>query len=165
MAGKNRKAVPDREFGWLHRDVFRLFKRAWENRLRASGTGITMPQSRVFAELRQQDGVTQTELADLVMMEKAPLGRLLDRMEELGLITRRPDPADRRVRRVYLTDAIDGFHDELWDAAFGMFGDALKGFTAEEYETLVAMLRRIKENLEAVERNTPQEESASRADA
>ncbi|MDP1627559.1 MarR family winged helix-turn-helix transcriptional regulator [Parvibaculum sp.] len=165
MTGKDRKAMPDREFGWLHRDVFRLFKRAWETRLRASGTGITVPQSRVFAELRQQDGVTQTELADLVMMEKAPLGRLLDRMEELRLIERRPDPADRRVRRVYLTDAIDGFHDELWDAAFGMFDDALKGFTAEEYETLVAMLRRIKENLEAVERNTPHEERTGRAEA
>lgn len=151
MPGKDRKAVPDQEFGWLHRDVFRLFKRAWETRLRASGTGITMPQSRVFAELRGRDGLTQTELADLVMMEKAPLGRLLDRMEELRLIERRPDPADRRVRRVYLTDAIDGFHDDLWEAAFGMFGDALKGFTAEEYETLVAMLRRIKDNLEAVD--------------
>lgn len=151
MPGKDRKAVPDQEFGWLHRDVFRLFKRAWETRLRASGTGITMPQSRVFAELRGRDGLTQTELADLVMMEKAPLGRLLDRMEELRLIERRPDPADRRVRRVYLTDAIDGFQDDLWEAAFGMFGDALKGFTAEEYESLVAMLRRIKDNLEAVD--------------
>jgi DNA-binding MarR family transcriptional regulator len=145
------KAVPDQEFGWLHRDVFRLFQRAWDKHLRASGTGITVPQSRVFAELRQQDGLTQTELADLVMMEKAPLGRLLDRMEELRLVERRSDPSDRRVRRVYLTSAIDDLYDGLWDAAFAMFGSALDGFTAAEYETLLDMLHRIKVNLEAAE--------------
>lgn len=149
--GKTKRANPGQEFGWLHRDVFRLFQRAWDRHLRASGTGITVPQSRVFAELRQQDGLTQTEIADLVMMEKAPLGRVIDRMEEQGLVTRRPDPADRRVRRVYLTGALDSLHDPLWEAAFGMFGTALDGFTEEEYETLLDMLTRIKANLEAAE--------------
>lgn len=155
MQSDDSKALPDQEFGWLNRDVFRLFQKAWDKHLRASGTGITVPQSRVFAELRQRDGLTQTELADLVMMEKAPLGRLLDRMEELALVERRPDPADRRVRRVYLTGRIDEFYDEfydeLWGAAFAMFGTALEGFTAAEYETLLDMLRRIKTNLEAAE--------------
>mgnify|MGYP000072761395 FL=1 len=151
---KDAKALPDQEFGWLHRDVFRLFQKAWDKHLRASGTGITVPQSRVFAELRQRDGLTQTELADLVMMEKAPLGRLLDRMEELSLVERRPDPSDRRVRRVYLTGRIDEFYDELWGAAFAMFGTALEGFTAAEYQTFLGLLRRIKANLEAAEAET-----------
>ncbi|MBO6678694.1 MarR family transcriptional regulator [Parvibaculum sp.] len=151
MQSDDSKARPGQEFGWLNRDVFRLFQKAWDKHLRASGTGITVPQSRVFAELRQRDGLTQTELADLVMMEKAPLGRLLDRMEELSLVERRPDPSDRRVRRVYLTGRIDEFYDELWGAAFAMFGAALEGFTAAEYETLLDMLHRIKVNLEAAE--------------
>ena len=142
-------AAPNEEFGWLQRDVFRLFQRAWDRHLRASGTGITVPQSRVFAALRQCDGLTQTEIADLVMMEKAPLGRVIDRMEEQGLVTRRPDPADRRVRRVYLTPALDEIQDRLWAAAFAMFGAALDGFTAAEYETLLRMLARMKANLEA----------------
>lgn len=142
-------ANPDEEFGWLHRDVFRLFQRAWDRHLRASGTGIAVAQSRVFAALRQRDGLTQTELADLVLMEKAPLGRTIDRMEELGFIERRPDPADRRVRRVYLTAKLDEMQERLWAAAFAMFGVALDGFTAREYETLLGMLRRMKANLEA----------------
>lgn len=148
---KTRKAKPDQDFGWLHRDVFRLFQRAWDSRLRASGTDVTVPQSRVLAELRVRDGLTQTEIADLVMMEKAPLGRVIDRMEERGLVTRRPDPADRRVRRVYLTAELDKLYDPLWEAAMEMFDAALDGFTAEEYETLVSMLNRIKTNLEAAE--------------
>lgn len=168
MAARQAKASPDQDFGWLHRDVYRLFQRAWDRHLQASGTGITVPQSRVLAELRQRDGLTQTEIADLVMMEKAPLGRTIDRMEEVGLVVRRPDPADRRVRRVYLTDALDRLYDPLWGAAFAMFDVALEGFTQEEYGALLAMLRRIKENLEAAERNeapAANGEQAPRAEA
>lgn len=157
MSGGKVKATPDQDFGWLHRDVYRLFQRAWDRHLQASGTGITVPQSRVLAELRQRDGLTQTEIADLVMMEKAPLGRVIDRMEEVGLVVRRPDPADRRVRRVYLTDALDRLYDPLWGAAFAMFDVALEGFTPEEYAALLDMLRRIKENLEAAEREPGEE--------
>lgn len=171
LAGrKTKKAKPDQEFGWLQRDVFRLLQRAWDRHLRASGTGVTVPQSRVLAELRLRDGLTQTEIADLVMMEKAPLGRVVDRMEEQGLVERRPDPADRRVRRVYLTGAFDELHDPLWAAAFGMFEAALDGFTDEEYRALLSMFQRIKANLEAVEAggeagegHTRQEERPPRA--
>lgn len=144
-------AVPDEAFGWLQRDVFRLFQRAWAAELRRSGTGITPPMSRVLAELRRHDGLTQTELADAVEMEKAPLGRILDRMEEQGLVARRADPADRRVRRVCLTPKLDAMQDELWKAAFAMFGTALRDFTPAEYDTLLDMLQRMKSNLEAVE--------------
>lgn len=151
MSAGKAKIEPDQEFGWLQRDVYRLFQRAWDRHLQASGTGINVAQSRVLAELRQRDGLTQTELADLVMMEKAPLGRVIDRMEEVGLVIRRADPADRRVRRVYLTDALDRLHGPLWEAAFAMFGTALKDFTPEEYATLVALLQRIKANLEAAD--------------
>lgn len=163
MSGGKAKATPDQDFGWLHRDVYRLFQRAWDRHLQASGTGVTVPQSRVLAELRQRDGLTQTEIADLVMMEKAPLGRTIDRMEEVGLVVRRPDPTDRRVRRVYLTDAIDRLYDPLWDAAFAMFGVALEGFTPEEYDALLGMLRRVKENLEAAERKPGEEHQGERA--
>ena len=165
MSGGKVKATPDQDFGWLHRDVYRLFQRAWDRHLQASGTGITVPQSRVLAELRQRDGLTQTEIADLVMMEKAPLGRVIDRMEEVGLVVRRPDPADRRVRRVYLTDALDRLYDPLWGAAFAMFDVALEGFTPEEYAALLDMLRRIKENLEAAEREPGEELQGERTAA
>ena len=80
MSAGKAKASPDQDFGWLHRDVYRVFQRAWDRHLQASGTGITVPQSRVLAELRQRDGLTQTEIADLVMMEKAPLVHVIDLM-------------------------------------------------------------------------------------
>jgi DNA-binding MarR family transcriptional regulator len=143
-----------RTFGWTLHDVFRLFQRSWNQRLRASGTGISPAQCRVLTTLYVQDGLTQTELADEIEMEKAPLGRLLDRLEELGFITRRPDPSDRRVRRVYQTEKSEALDEPMWGAARGMFDTALQGLTQEELETLLSLLDRLKQNLLAGEEQT-----------
>lgn len=140
-----------RHFGWTLHDVFRLFQRAWGRRLRESGTGISPAQSRVMAELYRQGGLTQTALAEGVEMEKAPLGRLLDRMEELGFIERKPDSTDRRVRLVYPTEKSDTLDEPMWCAARGMFETALQGLTPEETATLMSLLERMKQNLLAEE--------------
>lgn len=142
---------PDEAFGWLHRDVYNLLRKAWARRLQASGTGINPAKSRILAELRERDGLTQTELADAVEMEKAPLGRLLDALEAQRLIERRNDPADRRVRRVYITPRIEEVTAPLWQAAFGMFENAVKGFTPAEYAQLMDFLERMKSNLQETE--------------
>jgi len=142
---------PDETFGWLHHDVYRLFRKAWARRLAASGTGINPAKSRILAELRRRDGLTQTELAEAVEMEKAPLGRLLDALEAQGLVERRNDPADRRVRRVHVTPLIEELTGDLWQAAFGMFDTAVRGFSPAEYAQLMEFLERIKANLQDAE--------------
>ena len=60
--------------------------------------------------LYAKEGVTQSELADLMELEKLTLGRLLDRLEEKEWVERRADELDRRVNRLFLTDKV---HDEL----------------------------------------------------
>lgn len=140
-----------RAFGWTLRDVFRLFQRAWNRRLRESGSGLSPAQSQVLGALRQHDGLTQTELADEIGVEKAPLGRLLDRMDELGLVERRSDPGDRRVRRVYYAARAEAMEPEMWRAAFDMFEVALDGLTVGERRTLLDLLGRLKQNLLAAE--------------
>lgn len=140
-----------RQFGWTFHDVFRLFQRAWARRLRESGTGVSPAQSRVMAELYRQGGLTQTALAEGVEMEKAPLGRILDRMEELGFIERKADSADRRVRLVYATAKSDTLDEPMWCAARDMFDVALQGLTQAERATLMSLLERMKQNLLAEE--------------
>lgn len=134
-------------FGWVLRDVFRLFSRAWNRRLKDVRGDITPPQSQILGALKVSDGLTQTELADEAEMEKAPLGRHLDRMEQMGLIERRPDPTDRRVRRVYYSANAEALEPEMWRAAFDMFEVALGDLTVKERRTLLSLLGRLKQNL------------------
>jgi DNA-binding MarR family transcriptional regulator len=139
--------IPHRDFAWALHDVFRLFQRAWNRRLKASGTGISPAQCRVLATLYREGGCTQTELAEDVEMDKAPLGRLLDRMEELGFVERRADPSDRRVRRVYQTGAAEMLDEPMWSVASGLFERALNGLTPVQIATLMALLEHLKQNL------------------
>lgn len=136
-----------RQFAWTLHDVFRLFQRSWNRRLRESGLGISPAQSRVLTEIHKHGGQTQTAIAENVEMEKAPLGRILDRLDELGLIERRPDPNDRRVRLVFQTEKAECLDEPMWGTARGLFECALKDFSAEDMQLLISLLDRLKENL------------------
>jgi MarR family transcriptional regulator for hemolysin len=65
--------------------------------------GLTYPRARALFRLAKRQNMTQTELAFELELEQATLVRLLDRMEENGLIERRPDPNDRRAKLITLT--------------------------------------------------------------
>jgi DNA-binding MarR family transcriptional regulator len=143
-----------KRFAWTLHDVFRLFQRGWARRLRSSGLGISPAQSRVMTEIHQQGGLTQTAIADSVEMEKAPLGRLLDRLEEMGLIERRPDPSDRRARLVFHTQKAESLDEPMWGAARSLFETALEGVSEQEVLVLLSILDRLKQNLLAEEART-----------
>jgi DNA-binding MarR family transcriptional regulator len=70
-----------------------------------SGHDITLPQFDVLATLRFSEGVTQQELAERLLVTKGNVCGLLDRLERLGWVERRPDPKDARANRLHLTAA------------------------------------------------------------
>lgn len=137
----------ERAVAWLHNDVFRLSQKRWNRVLKDSGAGLTAAQSRILTILERSAGLTQTELAEEAEMEKAPLGRLLDRMEEIGLIERRADPEDRRVRRVYQSAGVDKLEVPVWLAARRMLEISLADFSEEDITAMINLLRRMKKNL------------------
>lgn len=131
--------------GWLFHDIHRLLGKSFESRI--VGMGLTRAQWRVLIALKREDGQTQTELADLVEMEKAPIGKILDKLEKGGWITRRGDPDDRRARRVYCTAKIERHLTGIAEAARAMFAEALAGMREGEVKTLIDRLQRMKRNL------------------
>jgi DNA-binding MarR family transcriptional regulator len=136
--------------GWLLHDVHRLFGKDFEERIK--DLGLTRSQWRVLMTLQRTDGgQTQTELADLSEIEKAPLGKTLDRLEESGWIVRKDDPTDRRARRVYATAKIDKFFPQLAAAAKGTFARTLQGVRQNEVKDLIARLQKLKRNLGGAE--------------
>jgi DNA-binding MarR family transcriptional regulator len=114
---------------------------------RVKSLGLTRSQWWVLNHLYRNDGVTQTELADLLEIEKPTLGRLLDRLEAKGWVRRKDDASDRRAWRVYLTDEIAPAMRELRTVAAELRRDALAGLSAAERERFVDTLLAIKANL------------------
>ncbi len=140
---------PSRGFGFLVHDVARLLRREFDRRAREMG--LTRAQWAVIAHLRRNEGINQAGLAELVEIAPITLARLLDRMEAAGWIERRPDPADRRARRLYLTDRARAELKVVRKVAREVRAKALAGLTAEDTARLMAALTQVKANLLAAE--------------
>jgi MarR family transcriptional regulator, transcriptional regulator for hemolysin len=89
--------------GFLLHDVARLLRKRFEQNAR--GSGLTRSQWQVLAYLAHNEGINQSGLADLIDVEPMTLGRIVDKLETLGLIERYPDPSDRRAWLLRLTPA------------------------------------------------------------
>ena len=94
-----------RNFGFILHDVARLMRVTYDRRMRA--IGLTRSQWWVLTHLYRNDGVTQSELADILEIEKPSLGRLLDRLESNGWVRREEHAGDRRAKRVFLADEVE----------------------------------------------------------
>ena len=134
-----------RNFGFLLNDVARLMRTAYDRRIRK--LGLTRAQWWVLTHLYRSDGASQTELAEILEIEKPTLGRLLDRLEAKGWVRREHDASDRRVWRVHLTDEVEPALRTMRKIAAELRRDALTGISAAERERFVDTLLAIKENL------------------
>jgi MarR family transcriptional regulator, transcriptional regulator for hemolysin len=91
--------------GALLFDVARLIRRRFERRARQSGLPLTRHQARALMSIARQEGLSQAAIATLLDIEPIVLVRMLDRLNEEGLVERRHHPTDRRIRTLWLTPA------------------------------------------------------------
>ncbi len=138
-----------RNFGFILNDVARLMRVAFDRRVKA--LGLTRSQWWVLNHLFRNNGATQSELADILEIEKAPLGRLLDRMQAKGWIKREEHATDRRAKCVFLTDEVEPAVKTMRAAAADLRRDALANFDSNDRERFVDMLLAIKANLTGLE--------------
>jgi MarR family transcriptional regulator for hemolysin len=117
---------------------------------RAKSRGTTRAQWIVLFRLRQQEGLSQVDLADVLELQPISLVRLLDRLVEQGLLERRHDPRDRRANRLFLTAAGRQLVDDLDDLRDAVSTDVLQDITIEALETTLGALRQIKERIKGI---------------
>lgn len=108
--------------------------------------GLTCAQFRVVAGIAHQRAHTLSEFARYLDYDSGAMKRLLDRVEEKGLIRRVPCPADRRALNLELTDAARDLYPQLMEAVSRVNQRMLQGFSAEEEKQLENMLLRIQAN-------------------
>jgi DNA-binding MarR family transcriptional regulator len=133
------------DLGFLIGDTARLMRRAFDERVRTKG--ITRPQWRVLGLLNRFGGSSQVALAEMMDVEPITLGRMIDRMQDAGLVERRADPNDRRAWRVFLTPSGESRLEDLKPLANELFDDAVSGLTDSQQAELEAMLDIIRLNL------------------
>ena len=129
---------------YLLSDSARLLRRAFDARVRA--LGMTSRQARLLLILHVTEGENQGYYAELLEVEPISLTRMVDRMEEAGLIERRRDPADRRAWRLFLTDRSRCVIDQVRDSLTGLEDEMLAGLEPQQREALGQMLESIREN-------------------
>jgi MarR family transcriptional regulator for hemolysin len=88
---------------FLLHDVARIMRTRFDQWARVYG--MTRAQGVILVRLERQPGISQNEMAAICEVEPITIGRLVDRLETRGLIERRADPSDRRVRRLHLLPA------------------------------------------------------------
>jgi DNA-binding MarR family transcriptional regulator len=133
---------------YLLSDSARLLRRAFDLRVRAKG--VTGPQARLLLVLGLHEGQNQGFYAEQLDVEAITLGRMLDRMEEAGLIERRRDPADRRAWRVHLTAAGQDLLPHLREDIAPMVEAMLAGVSAADRDRLAALLEQVRANLNTI---------------
>ena len=138
-----------RSLGFLVHDVARLMRRAFDRRVKH--LGLTRSQWFVLVHLYRTDGQTQRHLAQELDMERAPLSKLLDRLESGSWIERRADPDDRRANRVYITNKIDPIMNEIISVGETLTDDIFSGIDKSAREEFLSVLVKAKSNLIAKE--------------
>ena len=139
-----------RSLGFLVHDVARLMRREFDRRVKH--LGLTRSQWFVVAHLFRTDGQTQRNLADELDMQRAPLSKLLDRLETGGWVERRADPDDRRANRIYITKKIDALMIEGVAVGENLINDIFSGIDEGAREEFLTVLAQAKSNLTDMEK-------------
>ncbi|SCB30551.1 MarR family winged helix-turn-helix transcriptional regulator [Rhizobium multihospitium] len=124
----------------------RAFSRLGERRVKALGFNIG--QLPVLYMLRNGAQMSQKDLAKFAKIEQPSMAQMLARMERDGLIRRVPDPADGRSSLVSLTEAAIAKLPAARQALEEGRERVLSGFSTDEVQTLVQLMRRLNQNLD-----------------
>ena len=117
---------------------------------RAKSRGTTRAQWIVLFRLRENEGLSQVDLADVLELQPISLVRLLDRLVEHGLLERRHDPKDRRANRLFLTSKGKKLVDDLDSLRDAIATEMFHDLSDKTLQTSLDTLREVKERIKAL---------------
>lgn len=131
--------------GFLISDVTRLMRKGFDRKVR--DLGLTRPQWRVLVYVLDNEGLSQSELARRLELERAPLGQLVRALENLRLVSRRRSTEDAREWIVEAGEMAEGVLPQLTAAASWLNEITFQGITPAERQILLRLLERMRSNL------------------
>ena len=139
---------PEDSIGRLIADVSGRLLAAFDEEM--TGKGITGAQWVILMRIANGCGTTAAELCRFSRYDTGSMTRMLDRLEEKGLICRSRSSTDRRIIRLELTEAGRALYPLLPPVAVKVLNTHLKGFTQAELELFKGFLQRMRANSEAL---------------
>ena len=109
--------------------------------------GLHVGQEMLLSSLWEKEGLTQTELADCMMIQSATVTNMLQRMERSGFVERRPDAKDQRISRVYATEKGRGLEEAVEEQWGRLEQESFAGFSVEERVLLRRLLLQVYRSL------------------
>ena len=139
------KEIFEENIGLLIHDVARLLRVLYDRQM--ASIGLTRSQWWLLTYLFFKDGINQSELAILMDIEKAPLSRLLDRMEMKGWVIRKNENKDRRIKNIYLSESVKPLISSMREKAANYRGESLSILTDSDLNKLKDILQILKKDL------------------
>ena len=139
------KEIFEENIGLLIHDVARLLRVLYDRQM--ASIGLTRSQWWLLTYLFFKDGINQSELAILMDMEKAPLSRLLDRMEKKGWVSRKNESKDRRTKNIYLSESVKPLISSMRDKASAYRSESLSILNDKDINKLKDILQILKKDL------------------
>lgn len=126
-------------------EISRLWPRVsrrFHDRLRQAYRDSDLPPLALglLRQLREQPGLTVSDLARRTMVAKSYISRTVDQLVSLGCVERQVDAADQRLIRLYVTAAADSVTAELTAVSERAWGEALAGLSEADLQKVVAAL-------------------------
>ena len=109
--------------------------------------GLYNGQEIILLLLQQEDGQSQTALAEKLYIQPATLTKSLDRMERSGLSQRRPHPDDRRITQVHITERGQELCSSINEVWQNLNMETFGVLTSEEQDNLRLLLEKVRTNL------------------
>lgn len=141
------RTIDPESFGFLVTDVARLLRAETDRRINGSGLELTHGEARALAHAARAGAVRQNVLAERMGIEAMTLSGQLDRLEARGLITRSPDPSDRRAKLIEIAGDADTMLLRIQKIAVDVRSEVTDDLDAEEWAKFMAVLKTVRDRL------------------
>jgi len=134
--------------GFLISDIARLTRRAFQDRL--EGAALSVAEARTLYLVSRNEGMRQVDLAGMLEVQPIAMARLIDKLEAMKLVERRPVAEDRRAYQIFLRPEAKPALDALETEAQGLRREITQGLSADEVNAMHDALSAMRANLQTL---------------
>jgi len=138
---KNDANSPDQSLPYHIRGAFRGFETALSRYLAT----FNFPLSHFYVLRLQwcENGRTQKNIAEQAFMTESVLSQVIKAMEQSGVLIRKADPKDARIKRVFLTDKGRSLREKIVLKGIGLSRAHAPELSLEEVKTTIDVLIKV----------------------